>query len=93
MSRRSSRTSSHDQEEFVLDCKAAYSAVIGDVKTDIRSKLDLMEGIIIITSLDEKSCFCNWKPCRNLSETTSSSFRQVSALLKPLSGLNSVGFQ
>ena len=43
-SRRSSRTPSMSESEFILDCKAAYTFVMSDLTRDIRSKNELSEG-------------------------------------------------
>lgn len=40
------RGSVPENENFVLDCKAAYLAVFDDLTVEIESKQDLCEGIL-----------------------------------------------
>lgn len=45
MSRRSSRSSTLDQGEFFLECKAAYLSIFDSIKEKIDSEETLLEGI------------------------------------------------
>lgn len=44
MSRRSSRSSTMDQGEFILECKAAYLSMFDSIKEKIESQDSLLEG-------------------------------------------------